>query len=728
MITNPNLATFDRAIVRDAEEDDDKGAITSSVQMKVKRHTYADPDALYDTMVGSATERIVEVDAKIMERVRGGKWEQRHYRSLRELMASPAVRRRVLNTVSAHQMKDVTTQIRESVRKDPQISRAVSRLKEDDAYSSGFALGLYPDEISTMGSQYATVFPLQDTILPGTSGPASKQQLYFDYMDMHRKGWEAATRNPLGVRIVNIIPQFVLGRGVVGTIKNAAHQKAWDEFYKLNKMRWRVRQVLKELLIYGEVFNRYFKRPEGLIVRQVDPSTIWDVVTDPEDIEKVHFYHQQYSILNVSPVPQAAKYNPSRLVIRQIPADQIDHFRINTTTSEKRGRSQLYSILAHLLRFKEFVNDRVLLNKMRAMFALDVSVKGAAADVAAVQEQFNRPIGAGAVLVHNDAAEVEFKNANNNANEAKTDAEMILKVIAVGAGVSEQFLGVSGASTRAGALIQTEPDVKNFETYQEMVEDMLMAVYERVKVAKKLGDARALMEFTFPALAQEDRSAKLKDVAYCEAMSYISKSRAAAMAAKELNISAYDFDQEQAEIKKEIAQEPWVAAEMQQVPKHAPDPMAMAEMPGLGADMQPGAPEPGQPGKLGRPVKAKSGVDVPNRVTQTSGQMGFSAKRLSGRGLPNTQATLDRSTFTRGTEKTSIRNQRSAGAPLRASAHGPRNVWNGEARMRSILKRKEQAIDRLKEKVASATGEVLVKLTEKLVEKQAELKALREKQ
>ena len=34
------------------------------------------------------------------------------------------------------------------------------------------------------------------------------------------------------------------------------------------------------------------------------------------------------------------------------------------------------------------------------------------------------------------------------------------------------------------------------------------------------------MEFTFPAIAQEDRSAKLKDIAFTEAMDYFTKERA----------------------------------------------------------------------------------------------------------------------------------------------------------------------------------------------------------
>jgi hypothetical protein len=487
--------------------------------------------------------------------------------------------------------------------------------------------------------------------------------------------WEAATRNPIGKRICDLIPQFVLGRGLVCTIDNAEHQHAWDQHWQRNRMRWRMRQILKELLIYGEVFLRYFDTKDGLLVRSLDPSTIWDIITDPDDIESVDFYHQQYTLLNMSPVPGYVSRIPSQLIIRQIPGPQIDHFKINCTSSEKRGRSQLYTILGWLLRFKEFCNDRVLQNKMRAMFSLDVTVKsGDPSDMMTVEELFNRPPAPGSVLIHNDAVELEFKNANVNANDSKTDADMLLKVIALGSGVSEAFLGVSAASTRAGALIQTEPDVKNFETYQEIVEDILGASYERIRVKAKLPSTKSRFEVTFPALAQEDRSAKLKDIAMAESMDYFSKARAASMAAKEFSVTGYNFEIERQQILEERATSPMMAKGMEQMPKITQDPM-------MGGGLTDETPGP----------KPNPQNDDTKGVTQTSGQMGFSAKNLSGRGMANTQATLDRGSFTRGGEKSSIQTSASAGAPLRASAEGapkPRNVWSEKARAAALATRR----------------------------------------
>ena len=180
-------------------------------------------------------------------------------------------------------------------------------------------------------------------------------------------------------------------------------------------MRRRTKQTLSELLIYGEIFWRYFKTPEGA-GRAVDRP-------------QHHLGHRHRrgrhrgrqvlpsAVHAVRPLAGPAGPVPIRatLVIRQIPADQIDHFKINSTSSEKRGRSELFPILGYLLRFKEFVNDRILLNKMRAMFALDVAVEGGGGGGARRRGPVQRAPGPAAVLVHNKAIEVEFKNANTNA-------------------------------------------------------------------------------------------------------------------------------------------------------------------------------------------------------------------------------------------------------------------------------------------------------------------------
>lgn len=657
MIENPNAALVERT------EADYPDEVPSSMGPRIKvlkGFRYDDPDKALDQLVTVLETKLVNVDAKLVEGYRNGQPVIRHYHSLREILSNPMARKRVRDAYNDRQIKELKERMVEVVDAPPpgQLLR-----------ESEFNLGLYDDEVSRVaGAQ--NVFPITDTVLPTTTSPYSKQMLFVDYLDMHRKCFEAATRNPVGKRISKIIPQFVLGRGVKGRIDNAEYQDAWDDFWLRNEMRLRIKALLRELVVYGEIFLRYFDTKDGLVVRSLDPMTIWDIVTAPEDLEDVKYYHQQFVILNNSAA--VGVFLPaSTLIIRHIPADEIDHFKINATSSEKRGRSELYAILSWLQRFKEFANDRVLLNKMRAMFALDVAVDGGTDELTTATEQFATPPGPGAVLVHNKAVEVEFKNANNNANEAKTDGEMILKIIAVGAGISEQFLGVSSAQTRAGALIQTEPDVKNFEDFREIVEEILIHASERVWESKRLKPKS--MEFTFPSIAQEDRSTKLKDLALSEAMDWFSKARVATMAAREFEVTTYDYAKEKEEIRKERGTEPVIATGFQQLPKQAP-----------AAPAGPGGPEP--PGLLGPGGEPEEKPDV----TQTSAQMGFKGDG-GGRGLANTQATLNRPEFTRGGEKAAITGNKSSGTPLRHSAEGPRRGWSAKAREISLAVRRDRA-------------------------------------
>lgn len=625
----------------------------------IRKIPVKDPDAEFDKLITLVETTVTNVDAKLL-RESHGKLVPHHFRSLRELMADPTIRKRVRDHVSGRDLKDLNEKLQESA----------------------FALGLYPDEQSSASSGNY-VIQISDVALPSLNSPYSKQQLWVDYLESHRRCWEAAVRNPLGKRVVALIPQFVLGRGVIGSHPDQQYTDAWNTFWELNRMRLRIKQILRELLIYGEVFLRYFTTREGLKIRSVDPMTIWDIITDPDDLEDVKYYHQQYSVSNLYTSPVTAPRVPSTMVIRQIPAEEIDHFKINSTSSEKRGRSELFAVLGWLLRFKEFANDRILLNKMRAMFALDVMVDGDDSDLQNAEEKFATPPGPASVLVHNKAIEVDFKNANTSSGDAQTDMEMILKIIALGVGVSEQFLGVSNQTNRAAALIQAEPDVKSFEEKREIVEQMLMQMFDRVRTVRRLPVPDVKMEFTFPSLAAEDRSTKLKDLGYAEAMDWFTKKRSATMAAREFEVTTYDFTLERDAIKKERGTSPMIMQGQQQVPKVQPKPPAM---PGAEGPLEQGS---GKPPGFG----AKPGV------TSTSGQMGFPAKQGAGaRGLPNTKATLNKPNFTKGGEQSRMANNGTSETPLRHAeppAEGSKRVgWSEQARQKSLETRRQHALKR----------------------------------
>jgi hypothetical protein len=272
----------------------------------------------------------------------------------------------------------------------------------------------------------------------------------------------------------------------------------------------------------------------------------------------VHNCHQQYPTQYQwyvdLPIPTI------KFIIRQIPALHYYHMKINVTSTEKRGRSQLFTVLGYLRRMKEYIDDRIVRNKMANLFVLDISVEGDAAAVQQVQQQFNTPPIPGSWFIHNKAAELKGVAAEIGASDTQADGDLILQFISMGSGISMRYLGGSGGEGgKAGAIVETEPDIKTFEDYQELMEQFFyqdaQRVFVRAAERKEIpGDLDIKVEATYPALAEENRSEKLKDLAFGESMSWWSHRRVAAAAAKEMQFTSYDYDEEQEEIANEDAQ------------------------------------------------------------------------------------------------------------------------------------------------------------------------------
>src|ERR1700733_486018 len=129
----------------------------------------------------------------------------------------------------------------------------------------------------------------------------------------------------------------------------------------------------------------------------------------------------------------------------------------------------------------------------------------------------------GSFFIHNKAAELKGVNCEVGASDTAGDWEMLLTISAMGAGISKTYLGMgeSAGGGKAGAMIGTEPDIKTFEDMQELMEDFFLEdgtrVFERAKERKEIpADLTVTVEATFPALAEENRSEKLKDLAFME--------------------------------------------------------------------------------------------------------------------------------------------------------------------------------------------------------------------
>lgn len=404
--------------------------------------------------------------------------------------------------------------------------------------------------------------------IPLLGGPFYKQLYYYDYIRMHNLSFYAYHHDPIARAIVQIIRDFTLGRGFRVDCEDPRDQVIWKSFEEANDLQTMMDSLALELSIYGETMVWWLpnhdtkiqyriqpgqEAPKGLIprVRLIDPSAIWEVVTFPEDITRVLYYQwvapTQYQTYTGSDAGSSVP--GSKFIYQQVPAAQVQHYKINSVSNEKRGRSDLFPVLGYLKRLRDAVNYSLVSMQKQSAWSIDTAIDGASEDIDQyISDLNNQPAmpDAGSEFVHSNKVTRTFL-ANSAGRGGQQEAfEWCWSMIAAGTGIPVSYFGthMSGGQTRASAMIATEPVAKKFQ--------MRQSVYERILLGmtKKLG-IKGKVEVTFPELIVQDRSAKLKDLALAEASKWLSKERSAEIFSKEMHITDFNWEDEKQKIQAE---------------------------------------------------------------------------------------------------------------------------------------------------------------------------------
>ena len=440
--------------------------------------------------------------------------------------------------------------------------RETAKISEADWFSMGVYQGGYGQPEGPLTSNYVPLIP----------GPATRQAYWADYWAASAKTFEASTHSGIAKRACRAMVQFPLGRGVRWQVSDDKALTAWEAFWKANRMRRRLRSIMYDLAVFGEQFLRYFPARPGteglLIVRQLDPATIYEIVTDQEDLETVFFYHQQFQTRMELYSPPAGKYAPegrtqsgvTRYIIRQIDASEIDHWKVNDVSGEARGRSDLFPALGDLKRIRDLMTSKVIQADVGTRVLAILKAKGTAADIARLLGQIfpgGQPPPPGTIVGLNDAATLEpFQYTGAREVKADFTYDELVDQISAATGIARPYLGLSPAqgsgTTQASAASTVEPSVQTFSERQDICDELLHEMFDRVMAAAGI-NGMVEREFVFPEIASEDSQIKLDLVEQAEADGYISKRRAATTAAAELDFTDYDFDEEMREIVSEFA-------------------------------------------------------------------------------------------------------------------------------------------------------------------------------
>ncbi len=448
------------------------------------------------------------------------------------------------------------------------------RIKESSEFVAAFERGGAGVNLREASDPFGTDVSGGDTVNGGTGnpigtdyvpllgGPFSKQLYMYDALRMFALAFQQYHHDPIARAIVHITRDFTLGRGFRVDSEKKAALAYWRAFEEANNLQAWFDTAAVELSINGElmiwwlpnhnVFQTYKPRvgdtpPKGVIprVKLIDPSTCWEIITYPEDINRVISYRlvypTQYQIYSTQ------ETGASKFIIQDIPSDQVQHHKINCVSNEKRGRSDLFPAFGYLKRLRDSVNYSVVAMQKAVAWGIDTTIEGAQSDIdnyVSAQQAVGTVAPAGSEFVH--TAKIKREYLGNTASGGKgnnTAFEWCLNMIAAAVQIPVNYFGVhmQGGATRAGALVATEPVAKKFENRQQVYERIIKGMWK--KLMEQAG-MDADCEIMFPEVIVQDRSAKIKDIKIAEDCGYISKERAATMASKELGITEFEYDSE----------------------------------------------------------------------------------------------------------------------------------------------------------------------------------------
>ena len=191
------------------------------------------------------------------------------------------------------------------------------------------------------------------------------------YLELHNACYEAYNANPLAFAIIEITTSFVLGKGVMVAAGLPEVQRVLMDFWNDpdNHMETRVYALCTELALYGEQFIRFFVNPYNghVKIRQIDPSIIDEIQSDPDDIETILRFHRRPVGPSSLQPGDPAPINPSGQKNFEgtwfQAGSEMLQFTVNKVSNAKRGKSDLATLLPWLRRYKDWLAYRVRINK-----------------------------------------------------------------------------------------------------------------------------------------------------------------------------------------------------------------------------------------------------------------------------------------------------------------------------------------------------------------------------
>ena len=312
----------------------------------------------------------------------------------------------------------------------------------------------------------------------GSGGPQDKK--WWELRDDLEDALTAWRTNPLAFRIVALTTDYVVGAGIQITSPVAYIDDFINRLsnHRLNKLRMRHYSWCEELTRSGEVFITMHTNPaDGISYFRATPAVKIDQIeADPDDLEKELRYHELRT-----DDPIEGKWWPAWDTAKDTPETPVMlHYAINRPVGCIRGQGDLTPLLSWLRRYREWLEDRVRVNRYKNAFLWHVNIEGGGpADIQAKQGQYAKPPSPGSVIVTDETETWTPVQPNIQAEDVKDDGKALRLMIAAGAGIPLHYLAEGESATRSTAAEMTGPTIRHYEHRQMFFCDMLLDIIEK---------------------------------------------------------------------------------------------------------------------------------------------------------------------------------------------------------------------------------------------------------
>lgn len=310
--------------------------------------------------------------------------------------------------------------------------------------------------------------------------------------------WET---NPMAGWLIDITVAFILGEGLPYEAKNEDVKKVLDDLWydPINRMDLYFPKHVTELLIFGELCLPVYTAEQTGKVRlgYIDPASIVDVVTDPENVKVIlgvtvsnNLDNEKRRLRTILPKDIDYVLSPKGREVRKSFTDgECFFYAINNVTNSPRGRSELLSTADWLDAYEQFLYDYAEKWPQQNSFTWDLEVtNGDENEVKKHVSAFSKK--SGSVFGHNEKVKLNAITPDLKSLDAEKGARLFRNHILGRKGFPEHWFGGGGDVNRATASEMGAPTLKMLTMKQKLVkyilEDIFGYAIEKRRTARTL--------------------------------------------------------------------------------------------------------------------------------------------------------------------------------------------------------------------------------------------------